>query len=142
MRADGVRIGIVCLVAYRPFPVDALRDLLAAAKDVVVVVEKCIAVGVGGPLADNIDAALRNLDKPPRLHSAIAGLGGRPITRASLARLFRMAVEAPWEGAHFLDLNERVVGHEIHRVRKTRRSGSTAENILRQLAQASQLPPG
>ena len=141
MRADGVRIGIVCLVAYRPFPVDALRDLLAAAKDVVVV-EKCIAVGVGGPLADNIDAALRNLDRPPRLHSAIAGLGGRPITRVSLARLFRMAVEAPWEGAHFLDLNERVVGHEIHRVRKTRRSGSTAENILRQLAQASQLPPG
>lgn len=141
MRLEGVRIGIVCLVAYRPFPVDALRDLLASAKDVVVV-EKCIAVGVGGPLADNIDAALRNLDKPPRLHSAIAGLGGRPITRASLARLFRMAVEAPWEGAHFLDLNERVVGHEIHRVRKTRRSGSTAENILRQLAQASQLPPG
>lgn len=141
LRADGVRIGIVCLVAYRPFPVDALRDLLSAAKDVVVV-EKCIAVGVGGPLADNIDGALRNLDRPPRLHSAIAGLGGRPITRASLARLFRMAVEAPWEGAHFLDLNERVVGHEIHRVRKTRRSGSTAENILRQLAQASQLPPG
>ncbi len=140
MRADGVRIGVVSLVSYRPFPVEELREILAGAKNVVVV-EKSIAVGVGGPLADNIDAALRNLEKPPKLHSAIAGLGGRPITRDSLRGLFQMAAENPWEGAHFLDLNERVVGREIHRGRKIRRSGSTAENILRQLAAASHLPP-
>ena len=141
MRDEGEKIGAASLVSYRPFPVDELRQILAPAKDVVVV-EKSIAVGVGGPLADNIDGALRNLDRRPRLHSAIAGLGGRPISRASLRNLFRMAVESPWEGAHFLDLNEHVVGREIHRVRKVRRSGSTAENILRQLALASQLPPG
>jgi pyruvate ferredoxin oxidoreductase alpha subunit len=140
MREEGVKIGAVSLVSYRPFPVEELRKVLSPAKDVVVV-EKSIAVGVGGPLADNIDGALRNLDRRPKLHSAIAGLGGRSITRASLRRLFRMAVESPWEGAHFLDLNERVVGREIHRVRKIRRSGSTAENILRQLAEASALPP-
>ena len=141
MREEGARIGVVSLVSYRPFPVEELRRILAPAKNVVVV-EKSIAVGVGGPLADNIDGALRNLDGRPRLHSAIAGLGGRPITRASLRRLFRMAVENPWQGAHFLDLNENAVGREIHRVRKIRRSGSTAENILRQLAAANPLPPG
>ncbi len=141
MRDEGVGIGVVSLVSYRPFPVEGLRRILAPAKNVVVV-EKSIAVGVGGPLADNIDGALRNLDGRPRLHSAIAGLGGRPITRASLRRLFRMAVENPWQGAHFLDLNEQAVGREIHRVRKIRRSGSTAENILRQLAAANPLPPG
>ncbi len=141
MRDEGVGIGVVSLVSYRPFPVEELRRILAPAKNVVVV-EKSIAVGVGGPLADNIDGALRNLDGRPRLHSAIAGLGGRPITRASLRRLFRMAVENPWQGAHFLDLNEQAVGREIHRVRKIRRSGSTAENILRQLAAANPLPPG
>ncbi len=141
MREEGARIGVVSLVSYRPFPVEELRRILAPAKNVVVV-EKSIAVGVGGPLADNIDGALRNLDGRPKLHSAIAGLGGRPITRASLRRLFRMAVENPWQGAHFLDLNEHAVGREIHRVRKIRRSGSTAENILRQLAAANPLPPG
>jgi pyruvate ferredoxin oxidoreductase alpha subunit len=99
-----------------------------------VVVEKSIAVGMGGQLADNVDVALRNLPKAPRLHSAVAGLGGRAITRASLHQLFRQASVQPWEGTHFLDLNERVVGREIHRTRKTRRSGPTAENILRQLA--------
>jgi pyruvate ferredoxin oxidoreductase alpha subunit len=70
------------------------------------------------------------------LHSAVAGLGGRPITRPSLHRLFRQALVQPWEGTHFLDLNERVVGREIHQTRKRRRSGPTAENILRQLAES------
>jgi pyruvate ferredoxin oxidoreductase alpha subunit len=139
MRDDGIRIGLVTIVSFRPFPVDALRNALAGSKDVVVV-EKSIAVGMGGQLADNVGAAIRNLPRAPRLHSAVAGLGGRPITRASLHHLFRQATVQPWEGTHFLDLNEKVVGREIHRRRKSRRSGPTAENILRQLAIATGLP--
>jgi len=139
MRDDSIRIGLVTIVSFRPFPVDALRNALAAAKDVVVI-EKSIAVGMGGQLADNVGAAIRNLPRAPRLHSAVAGLGGRPITRGSLHHLFRQATLQPWEGTHFLDLNERVVGREIHRKRKSRRSGPTAENILRQLAIATGLP--
>ena len=138
MREEGIRIGLVVIVAFRPFPVEALRNALAGARDVVVV-EKSIAVGMGGQLANDVGAALRNLPRPPRLHSSVAGLGGRPITRASLHRLFRQASVQPWEGTHFLDLNERVVGREIHRTRKNRRSGPTAENILRQLAKS--VPP-
>jgi pyruvate ferredoxin oxidoreductase alpha subunit len=134
MRDEGIRIGLVTIISFRPFPVDNLRTALAGAKDVVVV-EKSIAVGMGGQLANNVDVSLRNLPRGPRLHSAVAGLGGRPITRPSLHRLFRQAAVQPWEGTHFLDLNERVVGREIHRTRKTRRSGPTAENILRHMAE-------
>jgi pyruvate ferredoxin oxidoreductase alpha subunit len=134
MRDEGIPIGLVTLISYRPFPVAALRASLAGAK-AVVVVEKSIAVGMGGQLAADVDSALRNLPNAPRLHSAVAGLGGRPITRPSLHRLFRQASVQPWEGTHFLDLNERIVGKEIHRTRKVRRSGPTAENILRDLAE-------
>ena len=133
MRDEGIAIGLVTIVSYRPFPTDELRKALASAQDVVVV-EKSIAVGVGGPLANNVDMALRNLPDGPRLHSAVAGLGGRPITKPSLHRLFRQAAVQPWEGTHFLDLNERIVGREIHTTRKKRRSGPTAENLLRRLA--------
>jgi len=139
MRDDGIRIGLVTIVSFRPFPVDALRRALAGARDIVVV-EKSVAVGMGGQLADNVGAAIRNLPRAPRLHSTVAGLGGRPITRRSLHHLFRQAAVQPWEGTHFLDLNEKVVGREIHRRRKSRRSGPTAENILRQLAMATGLP--
>jgi pyruvate ferredoxin oxidoreductase alpha subunit len=133
MRDDGIAIGLVTIVSYRPFPTDELRKALAGARDVVVV-EKSVAVGVGGPLANNVDMALRNLPSAPRLHSAVAGLGGRAITMPALDRLFRMASVQPWEGTHFLDLNERIVGREIHTTRKKRRSGPTAENLLRRLA--------
>lgn len=133
MRDDGIPIGLVTLVAFRPFPVEALRKVLVGAKDVVVV-EKSFAVGMGGQLANNIDLALRNTAGAPRVHSVVAGLGGRPITRASLREVFRRALVQPWEGAHFLDLNHEIVAKELHFVRKVRRSGPTAENLLRRLA--------
>ena len=139
MRDEGIAIGLVTIVSYRPFPTDELRKALAGAQDVVVV-EKSIAPGVGGPLANNVDMALRNLPSAPRLHSAVAGLGGRAITMPSLHRLFRQATVQPWEGTHFLDLNERIVGREIHTTRKKRRSGPTAENLLRRLATEGNAP--
>jgi pyruvate ferredoxin oxidoreductase alpha subunit len=136
MRADGLRVGLVTLVAFRPFPVAALRRALVHARNVVVI-EKSLAVGMGGPLANNVDLALRNLARAPQVHSIIAGLGGRAITRASLHRALRRALVQPWEGPHFLDLNEEIVAKELHYVRKVRRSGPTAENLLRRLGQAA-----
>jgi pyruvate ferredoxin oxidoreductase alpha subunit len=138
MRAEGVRIGLVTLVSFRPFPTQALRDVLVGASHVVVV-EKSFAIGMGGQLANNVDLALRNTPRAPQVHSAVAGLGGRPITRPSLRRLFRQALVQPWEGIHFLDLNEAIVAKELHRARKVRRSGPTAENILRRLNPQAQL---
>jgi pyruvate ferredoxin oxidoreductase alpha subunit len=135
MRADGASIGLITLVAFRPFPTAALRQLLAGCKNVVVI-EKSFAVGMGGQLANNVDLALRNTPAAPQVHSVIAGLGGRPITRASLHRVFRRAEAQPWEGAHFLDLNEEIIGKELHHVRKVRRSGPTAENLLRRLGES------
>src|SRR5690349_6821202 len=138
MRADGVRIGLVTLVSFRPFPTEKLREALTGARQVVVV-EKSFAIGMGGQLANNVDLALRNMPKAPQVHSAVAGLGGRPITRPSLRRLFRQALVQPWEGINFLDLNEAIVAKELHRARKVRRSGPTAENILRRLNPQAQL---
>jgi pyruvate ferredoxin oxidoreductase alpha subunit len=135
MRADGLSVGLVTLVAFRPFPTAALREKLVRARNVVVI-EKSLAVGMGGPLANNVDLALRNVAGAPQVHSVIAGLGGRPITKASLHRVLRGAFIQPWEGSHFLDLNEKIVARELHYVRKVRRSGPTAENLLRRLGQA------
>jgi pyruvate ferredoxin oxidoreductase alpha subunit len=132
MRADSIRIGVVSLVTFRPFPMQALQQALSRAKDVIVI-DKALDAGMGGPLASNIAIALRPLPNAPRMHSAIVGLGGRPVTKTSLHRLFRQALIQPWEGPHFLDLNERVISSEIHRRGKARRSGPAAENILKML---------
>ena len=138
-RAEGLRIGLVTLVSFRPFPTQMLREVLVGTRHVVVI-EKSFAIGMGGQLANNVDLALRNIPHAPQVHSVIAGLGGRPITRQSLHKVLRRALMQPWEGAHFLDLNEQIVAKELHHVRKVRRSGPTAENILRRLSESAQRP--
>jgi len=138
MRADGLAVGLVTLVAFRPFPTEALREKLVRARNVVVI-EKSLAVGMGGPLANNVDLALRNVAGAPQVHSVIAGLGGRPITRASLHGVLRSALVQPWDGPRFLDLNERIVAKELHHVRRVRRSGPTAENLLRRLGRDAEI---
>src|SRR4249920_2780068 len=47
MRARGSRIGSVSICSFRPFPLSASREALKGAKRVVVL-EKCLAVGLGG----------------------------------------------------------------------------------------------
>ena len=49
-------------------------------------VEKAFAVGAGGIVGQNVRLALSGLT--PRVYDVVAGLGGRPITKASLRRLF------------------------------------------------------
>lgn len=130
MRAEGTPVGLVSLVTFRPFPTRALQEALARATDVLVI-DKSLDPGMGGPLASNVGLATRGLADGPRIHSAIVGLGGRPVTKSSLHRLIRQAMVQPWDGPHFLDLNDRVISREIHRRGKARRSGPAAENILK-----------
>jgi len=133
LRDQGMRIGAVTLVSYRPFPMEDMKRVLETARHVVVI-EKSVAVGMGGQLVNDVEFALRRVKGGPAVHSVVAGLGGRAITRRSLAAMFRQALESPWEDTLFLDLDERIVGTEIHYRGKIRRSGPMAESILKRLA--------
>jgi pyruvate ferredoxin oxidoreductase alpha subunit len=130
MRDDGVRVGSVAITAFRPFPLDALRAAIGHAKRVVVL-EKSLALGLGGILSDGVRKALSGIQL--KGYTVIAGLGGRSITRASLRKLFESAVREELETVTFLDLNTSVVERELVRERLQRRSGPTAESVLRQL---------
>jgi pyruvate ferredoxin oxidoreductase alpha subunit len=64
-------------------------------------------------------------------YTVVAGLGGRAITQASLRRMLTDAVDDRLEPLTFLDLDHRLVELELQRMRRQRRSGPAAENILR-----------
>ena len=130
VRAAGMRIGAVSLVSFRPFPLAQLRAVLAHAQRVVVL-EKCLAVGLGGIVSDGVRKSLSGIQL--KGYTVIAGLGGRAITRASLRKLFEQAAGDALEPVTFLDLNIAVVQRELERESAARRTGPTAENILRQL---------
>ncbi len=128
LREDGMPIGALGLSSFRPFPLEAVREALQEAKRVVVL-EKALAVGIGGIVTADVRMALSGL----KLHGStvIAGLGGRAITQASLRTLFRDAHADRLEALSFLDADWELVERELQRMRDLKRSGPHAENILR-----------
>ena len=130
LRNEGAAIGSVSICSFRPFPISALREALQAAKRVVVL-EKCLAVGLGGIVSDGVRKSLSGIQL--KGYTVIAGLGGRAITRVSLRQLFEDAIADELEQVTFLDLNAEVVSHELEREAQARRTGPTAEAILRRM---------
>jgi len=58
----------------------------------------------------------------PVMSTVIAGLGGRPITRASLRTMLTDATAGALEPLSFLDLNKGLVEREFTRAARIRRS--------------------
>ncbi|HET7483793.1 MAG TPA: transketolase C-terminal domain-containing protein [Solirubrobacterales bacterium] len=129
LREEGMSIGALAIKSFRPFPLEEVRAALASAKRVVVL-EKALAVGIGGIVSANVRMALSGI----QLHgyTVIAGLGGRPITKKSLRTLFTDAAADRLEPLSFLDMDWETVGAELKRMGKGGRSGPHAENILRE----------
>jgi pyruvate ferredoxin oxidoreductase alpha subunit len=130
LREQGIAIGSVSISSYRPFPAKRLRQTLGHARRIVVI-EKCLAVGIGGILSTDVRMALAGAGIP--VHTVIAGLGGRAITQDSLRAAFLKAHRDLLEHLTFLDLRHDVINREIERLETERRSGPVAENILREL---------
>jgi pyruvate ferredoxin oxidoreductase alpha subunit len=79
-------VKIIKLRCFRPFPMDALIQACAGLEDLVVM-ERALSLGAGGIIGLETQAALSELDAPPRIHNFAAGLGGRDIPLNILARL-------------------------------------------------------
>jgi pyruvate ferredoxin oxidoreductase alpha subunit len=130
LRDEGVSIGALSVKSFRPFALDEVRAALAHAERVIVL-EKALAVGIGGILSRDVHNALAGL--PVEVLTTIAGLGGRAITKRSLRDHFTAAIAGDTGPLTFLDLNRELVERELQRLGARRRSGPHAENMLRDL---------
>ena len=99
----------------------------------VVVLEKALAVGIGGIVVADVRMALSGLPIA-RATTVIAGLGGRADhRRRRCARLFDDAVADRLEPLTLPRPGPRLVERELARTSETRRPGPHAENMLRDL---------
>ena len=130
LRDAGERVGVLGIKCFRPWPKEEVR---AALRDVqrVVVVEKAFAVGAGGIVGQNVRLALQGL--PVEVYDVVAGLGGRPITKASLHAMLADAAADRLGLLSFLDLDIERVQRELARAKSARRPGPHAENMLREI---------
>lgn len=127
-RKRGEKIGVLGITSFRPFPIDAVRETLKNAKRFVNI-EKAFSVGIGGIVSSHCRSAVRGMGIDN--YEVIAGLGGRPITKASLHSMLDDLEAGTLPAQTFLDLDHKLVDAELARENATRRSGPTAENIMR-----------
>jgi pyruvate ferredoxin oxidoreductase alpha subunit len=138
LRADDMRVGILGISAFRPFPAQAVREALGADRRVrqIVVLERAFATGMGGIVSADLRMALAGHLAPgrsgePVISTVIAGLGGRAITQASVRNMLADAAAGALEPLSFLDLKKDLAKREFLRMQRSRRSGPSAENMLR-----------
>lgn len=131
LREAGIKVGVVSLKCYRPFPVKAVREALAGSKTVLVF-DRALGAGSGGVVMMDVVCAVR--DMALDVKSVIAGLGGRAITKASVAEIVRQAHAGTLADTTFMDLDEDLVRRQLEREAATRLSGPLPEAIIHDVA--------
>ena len=71
-------VRLINLRCFRPFPEKAIQAATAGLRDLIVL-DRAVSPGLGGPVGSEVKAALYGSDSAPRIHSYAVGLGGRDI---------------------------------------------------------------
>jgi len=115
LRDAGVRIGVLGVKCFRPWPLDEVKQALRGV-DRVVVVNRAIAVGSGSILGQDVRLTLSDSDT--QVYDVVAGLGGRAVTRDGVRALLEDVIadrlEPDW--LQFVDLDEDRIEQELHRL--------------------------
>ena len=111
-RDGGQDEGVLGVTSFRPFPDEELRDALSGARRVVVL-ERAFAVGNGGVVTADVRRALAG--RAVEIVTVVAGLGGRPITKAALHDMLDVAARGELGELTFLELDHDAVDHELAR---------------------------
>ncbi len=94
LRRDGVKAGNLRIKVFRPFPFQAVREILGRAKKVAVV-DRNISYGHHGIFYQEVKSALYGHDHNAPLFGFITGLGGRDITVDSFREIARQTLYQP-----------------------------------------------
>ncbi|MEO5362544.1 MAG: 2-oxoacid:acceptor oxidoreductase family protein [Magnetococcus sp. DMHC-8] len=110
----GVRLGVVNVTCYRPFPAALLASMIKRCK-AVAVIERCdIPTMVDNPLTTDVEASLakavmgapgfEQMDRIPFVFSGTAGLGSRDTTPGHIVAVVKNMLKGPTEGKVYFSL--------------------------------------
>ena len=131
LRAEGLKVGVVSLRCFRPFPMQAVREALQGAR-VAIVLDRAIGAGSGGVVLLDVANAMRCSEVA--IKSVIGGLGGRAITKKSIKDILRAANEGTLSDTTFMDLDEDLVRRQLEREQASRRCGPLPESVMHDVA--------
>jgi pyruvate/2-oxoacid:ferredoxin oxidoreductase alpha subunit len=98
LREDGLKVGVLGLRVFRPFPKDSLAKALKKAR-LIVVFDKNISYGSEGATCSGIKSALYGSPVNAAIRNFIVGLGGRDVKARELADAVRQSLPSLKTGA-------------------------------------------
>jgi pyruvate ferredoxin oxidoreductase alpha subunit len=92
LREEGIKVGLLKLRLWRPFPFTELKNAIGKAQTLIVLDRAVSFGGPTGPVCSEIKAALYNEEKRPKIISFVGGIGGRDITDTSFENLIKSGI--------------------------------------------------
>ncbi|MCE4607165.1 MAG: ferredoxin oxidoreductase [Desulfurococcales archaeon] len=95
VREQGMKVGLLKMKLYRPFPVEEFLKATSSV-DTVLVVDRAISYGapVQGPLASEINALYHSRGLDTKVVSVVAGIGQRAFKDDDAKYMFKLALES------------------------------------------------
>lgn len=90
LRDEGVKVGLVKVRSYRPFPVEALKKALKDA-NVIAVIEKDVSMGFQPSLLTDLKGAFYNSTVSVPIIGFTVGLGGRDVPKRQIKKIVEKA---------------------------------------------------
>jgi len=97
LRAEGLKVGVLGIRVFRPFPASDIVRALGKAR-LIVVFDKNISYGSEGATCAEIKAALYGNNCDAVIRNFIVGLGGRAVSAKELADVVRRSLSSPDQG--------------------------------------------
>jgi pyruvate ferredoxin oxidoreductase alpha subunit len=115
LRGEGIRVGMLGVTCYRPWPAAEVRQALSAVPRVLVL-NRAFGVGSGSFLGQDVRRSLPG-EQNTRVYDVVLGLGGRPVTRTGIRRLLEdvLADRVAEDALLFGDLDSATVTTQLAR---------------------------
>ncbi len=92
LREDGIKVGLLKVKMFRPFPMEEIKRALKGVEKVGVI-DRNISFGHGGIFAQEIRSTFCSVDGRPKVFGFIMGLGGRDVTPETIEEAIRVTMD-------------------------------------------------
>ena len=96
-RAKGLKVGVLKIRLFRPFPEEEIRQALRNAKKVAII-DRDFSPGCGGIFAQEVKSVLQGTQSGLPVYPFIAGLGGKDVTDKDIEQIVEQTHQLPTPG--------------------------------------------
>ncbi|MEM3252178.1 MAG: transketolase C-terminal domain-containing protein [Thermoplasmata archaeon] len=108
MREKGIKVGLIKITVFRPFPKEELINILKKVK-LLAVVDRNISVGFAGSIYSEISTIMYGEKTRPKIIDFIIGLGGRDIKVENYEEIVNIAQSQKAEAVNWINVDKDAV---------------------------------